>query len=142
AAGMEVLLERQSQEDPLLQELFATSESPLMGKPNEESRRPETRFFNALLFSNQLEGYQESRDNPHANPFRNMEKAITTFQELASEDEENGAPNFFLAQALRYTGAKKEESENAFQQSSKASRFDPHYQKLYDRLLEISFGNS
>lgn len=133
AAGMEALFELGGA-DPLLEELFA-KESPLYGSPNESSRQRETRFFNALLFSNQYE------NSEGANPHKDNEKAIALLRELSQEDPENGAYNFFLAQALRQIGEKKQEVDNAYIFSAKAPRFDAFYQKLYDRLQALSYKN-
>jgi hypothetical protein len=131
-AGMEVLLRQEK--DPLLHELFA-EKSPLFGQPEEESKRPEARFFNALLLSHQLDGLEE-RNLP-----RDNEKAITLLKELTQEDPDNGAYNYFLAQALRQSGEKKQEVDNAYIYAGKAPKFETFYQKLYDRLLAISYRN-
>lgn len=136
AAGMEVLLNLgMGGADPLLAELFA-GPSPLYGTPNENSRRPETRFFNALLFSNQFEGGGGDR-----NPHRDSDKSIALLRELSQEEPENGAYQYFLAQALRQSGEKKQEVDNAYIYAGKAPKFESFYQKLYDRLLEISYRN-
>lgn len=141
AGGMEVLLKRQREKSPLLEELFATANSPLMGKPNEESRRKETRFFNALLLSNQLEGYDENSEAPHRNPYRDNEKAASIFKELVAEDPENGAYSFFLVQALRQTGGSTDDAQAAYSAASKAAKFDMFYQQMYDELLLASYDN-
>jgi hypothetical protein len=141
AAGMEVLLHRQRNPSPLLEELFASADSPLMGKPQENSRRKETLFFNALLYANQLEGYNETSDHPHRNPYRNTEKAIDTLRQLAQQDPDNGAYNFFLAQVLRYAGTAKDEVQGTYAAASKAPQFDTFYQSIYDSLLQISYEN-
>lgn len=131
-AGMEVLLRQEK--DPLLHELFA-KRSPLFGVPDEESKRPETRFFNALLLSRQLGGLEE-RNLP-----RDNEKAVALLKELSQGDPDNGAYDYFLAQALRQSGEKKQEVDNAYIYAGKAPKFETFYQKLYDRLLAISYRN-
>lgn len=141
ASGMEILLQRQRQKRPALMELFATPNSPLYGKPNEASSLKETRFFNALLFANQLEGYDENSESPHSNPHRSSEKAVALLKELAQEDPENGAYGFFLAQALRQMGTGSDDVRAALSQASRASAFETFYQGLYDDLLAVSFEN-
>lgn len=136
ALGNEVVLRNSGDVPPSVTELFAREDSPLLGKPNEESKHLDTRFFNALLYSGQLEGGEAD-----AHSFRNNEKAIAIFRELAQEDAENGAYNFFLAQALKQSGAKKEEAESAYILSAKAPRFDTFYQGLYDNLLKLTYNN-
>jgi len=141
ATGIEVVLHRQREKNPLLAELFTQKNSPLLGRPNEESRRLETRFFNALLYSNQLEGYDESSDAPHRNPYRDNEKAATLLKELIAEDPENGAYSFFLVQALRQTGGSTDDAQAAYSAAAKAPRFDLFYQGIYDGLLQASYEN-
>ncbi len=140
AAGMEVLLRNHKQKAELAP-VFVELPSPFLGRPNENSKNLEIRFFNALLYSNQLSGYDENSESPHRNPYRNGEKAVTTLRELIQEDPENGAYSFFLAQALRQMGAKKEEVEAAYIQASKAPRFETFYQKHYDSVLQLAYDN-
>lgn len=140
AAGMDVLLSRQREQHPLLEELFSEG-SPWLGKPQEASRRLETRFLNALLYSNQLNGYEFNAENPQRNAHRNNERAIEIFRELAQEDSENGAYSFFLAQALRQSGAKKEEVEAAYAQAAKGPRFETFYQAFLDTLQSVAYEN-
>jgi hypothetical protein len=136
AAGMEVLLNLgMGKPDPALLELFAKP-SPLYGTADESSRRPETRFFNALLFSGQFEGGGDQRGSS-----RDNEKAVATLKELSQEEPDNGAYFYFLAQALRQSGEKKQEVDNAYIYAGKAPKFETYYQKLYDRLLGISYRN-
>jgi hypothetical protein len=141
ASGMEVVLQRQRENNPLLVELFTQKNSPLLGRPNDASRRLETRFFNALLYSNQLEGYDESSEAPHRNPYRDNEKAANLLKELMAEDPENGAYSFFLVHALRQTGASTDDAQAAYSTAAKAPRFDLFYQGIYDSLLQASYEN-
>ncbi|RZA09245.1 MAG: tetratricopeptide repeat protein, partial [Proteobacteria bacterium] len=138
-AGMEVLFKQQRGREDLLEELYVREDSPLFGVPQEDSRRKETRFLNALVESNQLSGYGEEADAK--NPHRDTEKAIATFKELLAEEPDNGAYQFFLAQALRQSGEKKTEVERAYANAAEAKKFDPYYQGIYDNLQNLAFDN-
>lgn len=140
AAGMQTILKRSRDSQPVLEELFAEN-SPLLGKPFEESRRPETRFLNALVYSNQLMGYDSDANHPHRNSHRNTERAVEILRELEQEDPANGAYSYFLAHALRQGGAKKEEVEAAYVQAAKAARFDTFYQAAFDTLQGLAYDN-
>jgi hypothetical protein len=138
-AGMEVLFRQQRGRHDLLEELFTREDSPLFGVPQEDSRRKETRFLNALVQSNQLTGYGEEEDvkNPHRDP----EQAINTLRELIAEEPDNGAYQFFLAQALRQNGEKKTEVDRAYANAAEARRFDSFYQGVYDQLQNLAYDN-
>lgn len=138
-AGMEVLLRQQRGRHELMEDLFTREDSPLFGVPQEASRRKETRFLNALVQSNQLSGYgeEENAKNPH----RDTEKAIATFRELMAEEPDNGAYQFFLAQAMRQGGEKKTEVERAYANAAEARRFDSFYQGIYDQLQNLAYDN-
>jgi hypothetical protein len=123
----------------LLTELYTSPDSPMFGRIQPDSRRKETRFLNALVNSDQLEGF--AGQEPGKNRYRDYDKAIETFRELAAEDPENGAPSFFLAQSLRASGAKKEEVEAALADAAKAKRFDAYYQGVYDSLQSLAYDN-
>jgi hypothetical protein len=142
SAGMAVLLgQSRGGKDSVLEELFASPDSPLYGIPREDSKRLETRFFNALLYSGQLRGLEEAEEGAHRHGMRNYEKAVDIFKTLAQEEPENGAYSYFLAGALKQSGAKKEEVHAAFSQAAKASKFDPFYQSLFDGLQSAAYQN-
>jgi hypothetical protein len=138
-AGMEVLLRQQRGRHELLEELYTREDSPLFGVPQEDSRRKETRFLNALVQSNQLNGYGE--EEGVKNPHRDAEKAVATFRELIAEEPDNGAYQYFLAQALRQTGEKKPEVDRAYANAAEARRFDSFYQGIYDQLQNLAYDN-
>ncbi|MGE3262299.1 MAG: hypothetical protein AB7K68_11015 [Bacteriovoracia bacterium] len=140
AAGMAALLARQRNRNPLLEELFAFEQSPLYGKPAENSRNPETRFFNSLLYSGMLTPVASLGPKPER--YRNYDKAIGELRELAQQDPENGAYAYYLAESLKRSGAKKEEVQAAFIQAGKAARFNTYYQTAYDTLLSTSYDNA
>lgn len=140
SAGMAVLLGQYGDRNSQLEELLAGADSPLYGIPREGSRKLEDRFFNALIYSGQLQGLDESDDQPRRTG-KNFEKAIEVFKELAQEDAENGAHSFFLAAALRQTGAKKEEVRAAMSQAARVPKFEVYYQGIFDRLLTVGYSN-
>lgn len=138
-AGMEVLMRQQRDRPELLEELFTREDSPLLGNVQEESRRKETRFFNALVQSGQL--VNSAGEDEERVSFKDTEKAIATFRELMAEEPDNGAYQFFLAQALRQSGEKKEEMERAYANAAEAKRFDTFYQGIYNNLQELAYEN-
>lgn len=142
SSGMAVLLSQASERSPLLEEVLANPESPLYGVPIDDSKRPETRFLNALLYSGQLRGIDETSESSRRAGPRNFDKSIEIFKELATEDPENGAYSFFLGSALRQSGASKEDVRAAFVQASKVSRFDPFYQGMFDSLQKVAYANA
>lgn len=141
SSGMAVLLGRARDNDELLGELLAIPQSPLYAQVREDSKTRETRFFNALVYSGQLQGIDESDDQPRRGGPRNFERAIELFKELAQEDPENGAYSYFLATALRQAGAKKEEVHAAMSQASRTAKFDAFYQTIFDRLQSVAYSN-
>lgn len=140
AAGMAALLGRQRNRNAMLEELFAYEDSPIYGKPSENSRNPETRFFNALLFAGMINPVGDV--NAKTERYRNYEKAINELRELAQQDPENGAYSYYLAESLKRSGAKKEEVQAAFIQAGKAPRFNTYYQAAYDALLTTAYDNA
>jgi hypothetical protein len=140
AAGMATLLGRLRHRNPLLEELLAFEESPIYGLPAEGSRNPETRFFNALIYSGQMSPVDHT--NNRVDHLRNYEKAISELRELAQADPENGAFSYYLAEALKRSGAKKEEVQAAFVQAGKAPHFNTYYQGAYDALLSAAYDNA
>jgi tetratricopeptide (TPR) repeat protein len=141
SSGMAVLLSLTQERSPLFGELLASPSSPFYGIP-ESSTRTETQFFNALFYSGQLRGLGESNDTPRRHGSRNLDRAIEIFRSLAQKDPENGIFPFFLSSALRLNGAKKEEVRAALSQASKALRFDPYYQSIFDNLQSVAFRNA
>ena len=138
SAGMAVLLS--SSKQPALEELLASPESPFYGQPRDDAKTIEARFFDALAYSGQLRVLEDDDSPRHQGP-RNLDKAIEIFKALQQEDGENGAYAYFLAGALRQSGAKKEEVHAALGQAAKASHFNPFYQKLYDELQTAAYSN-
>jgi hypothetical protein len=139
AAGMAAFLARARHRNPMLEELFAAEDSPIYGKPAENSRNPETRFFNSLLFSGMMNPVDHS-GKPER--YRNYEKAIAELRDLAQQDPENGAYSYYLAESLKRSGAKKEEVQAAFVQAGKAAHFNTFYQSAYDALLSSAYDNA
>lgn len=139
SAGMAVLLSQAHQKPPL-EDLLARPDSPFYGQPRDDAKDLETRFFNALLYSGQMRGVDDD-EGSRRHGLRNYEKAIEIFKALAQEDVENGAYSYFLAGALKQSGAKKEEVHAALNQAAKASRFDPFYQSLFDELQAAAYQN-
>lgn len=140
SAGMAVLLGQYGDKNAPLEELLAGADSPVYGIPHEEAKKMEERFFTALIHSGQLQGMDESDDSPRRTG-KNFEKAIEEFKALAQEDSDNGAHSFFLAGALRQSGAKKEEVRAAMNQAARAKKFEPYYQGLFDQLLSVGYAN-
>lgn len=141
SAGMAVLLGHTGESSALLEELLASRDSPFYGQAKEESRSKEGRFFNALIYSGQLQGIDEEEDQPRRGP-RNNDRAIEIFKELIQEDPDNGAYSYFLATALRQSGAKKEEVHAALGQASRTPKFDAFYQGIFDQLQKLAYGNA
>jgi hypothetical protein len=142
SSGMTVLLASAHDKAEALEELLGNPESPLYGLPRDNSKRRETLFFNALLYSGQLRlPLEEGEDGARRHGVRNYDKAIEIFKGLTAEDAENGAYSYFLAGALRQSGAKKEEVHAAFAAAAKASHFDPFYQSLFDSLQAAAYNN-
>jgi hypothetical protein len=139
AAGMSVFFRWVEDSSPVLRELYATSQSPIYGGTIANSKTKEVLFFQALQNSNQWKIDREEEQSRVS--FKEVDEAINQMKVLAQEDPENGVYSFFLGQALRLLGAKKEEVESAYSQSSKAQRFDPFYQGLNDELLKLSYSN-
>ena len=138
-SGMEVLLRQQRERPELLEALYAREDSPLYGEVQEDARAKEIRFFNALVESGQLRtGDQEGE--PRLTAARN-ERAVETLRELIQEEPDNGAYQFFLAQALKQGGEKKEEVQRAYANAAEAKRFEPFYQGVFDNLQELAFEN-
>jgi hypothetical protein len=142
SAGMAVLLGQASERNALLEELLASPDSPFYGHAAENSKTKETRFFNALLFSGQLEGLDASEDQPRRVGPRNLERSIELLKELATEDADNGAYSYFLAMALRQSGAKKEEVRAAMSQAARVAKFDVFYQSIFDELQKVGYTNA
>lgn len=141
SAGMAVLLARQRERNPLLEELLGNEDSPLYGRPAEGSRRIQTRFFNALAYADMLDA-GDKRLVKRSSQFHNFEKAASELKDLMQEDPDNGAYAYYLAEVLRRSGAKKEEAQAAFLQAGKAARFNTFYQNTYDALLSSAYENA
>lgn len=141
AAGMEVLLQQVRGKNALLEEVVASPDSPIYGRPKENATRTEIRFMNALLLSDQVKTFAEDPTESHRKSYRNLESAVTLFRELMHDDPENGAYAFFLGHALRASGAKKEEMESAFYQAAKAPRFETYYQNIFNSLQTLAYEN-
>jgi hypothetical protein len=139
AAGMSIFFRWVDDSNPVLRELYATSQSPIYGGINTNSKTKEALLFQALLNSNQWNFDREGEQNRVS--FKEVDEAVNQLKALAQEDPENGVYSFFLGQALRLMGAKKEEVESAYIQSSKATKFDPFYHRLNDELLKLSYVN-
>ncbi len=139
AAGMEVFLRWVENSNPTLTDLFASSDSPLYGYSAVAQSGREKIFFQALRASGQWNDGEE--DGAERISFKEVDEAVNQLKALSQEDPENGIYSFFLAQALRLMGAKKEEVESAYIQASKASKFDAFYQNRYDELLKLSYAN-
>lgn len=142
SAGMAVLLGQASERNALLEELLASPDSPFYGHLKEDSKTKETRFFNALLLSGQLEEMNDSEDQPRRGGPRNLERSIELLKELATEEADNGAHSYFLAMALRQSGAKKEEVRAAMNQSARVAKFDSFYQGIFDQLQKVGYVNA
>lgn len=140
SAGMAVLLGHYGDRDGDLEELFAGAESPLYGVVLEGSKKLDVRFFNALIYSGQLQGLDEE-SGQNRRPGKNYERAIEILKELVQEDPDNGVYSFFLSSAARNMGAKKEEVRAAMSQAARAPKFDVYYQGLYDRLPKVGYSN-
>lgn len=141
SAGMEVLLAQYGSPDLGLEALLAGAESPMYGRIREDANELDFRFFDGLIFSGQLREFDEG-DGPGRRNGRDFEKAKETFKALMQEDAENGAYAFFLASALRQSGAKKEEVRAAFSQAARAPKFEVFFQGIFDRLLSVSYSNA
>lgn len=142
SAGMAVLVSQARERVPLLEELLARQTSPIYGMPLVDSKSKETRFLNALLYSGQLRASDDGESTPKHLGNRNLDKAVEILKQLIQEDPDNGAYSYFLASTLKQMGANKDEVRAAFQQASKAPRFDPFYQSIFDDLQHIAYANA
>ncbi|MCO5143116.1 MAG: hypothetical protein M9962_08510 [Oligoflexia bacterium] len=122
--------------DGALDRLFSHAKSPLYGSAIEDSEDSTIQYFNALLYMDRLKGLPSD-----ANPLRSYAKAKDIFSSLAEKDPTNGIYNFYLAQALKITGAEKREVDNAFIYSANAKNFDPIYQSIFDQYMKRSMDN-
>jgi hypothetical protein len=137
AAGMQILLEQSREKKPLLQRFFASPDSPLFGGLQPAAPERELRFFTSLLQMNLWHPYGEKSSGLYRS-----NEAVEILRGLIQEDPDNGIYHFYLAQALRQSGAEKKEMENNFIYAAKAARFDPFYQGLANELQAIGLENS
>jgi hypothetical protein len=140
ASGASLLLRDLPQNHPL-SEVFGRAESPLFGKSG-QVQSVEGRFLGALLKGNQLRGFQKNSETPEGNPRIDLSAAAAELQALMSENPENGAYPFFLAQVLRLQGGERDKVKDLLLVGAKAPQFNSHLSELLDQFQAIAYTNA